>query len=117
QHHEIVRGRSENVANEGICRNERVALVFASFSLKKKKKSFPVKNCTYRQPKSQRTKKRSIITPPRLDKPDARTLPPKPKQLNSRFSFASFLLTQKKRRPAFHPSTRVEAGLLLLLFF
>ena len=28
QHHEIVRGRSENVAIEGICRNERVALVF-----------------------------------------------------------------------------------------
>ena len=48
QHHEIVRGRSENVANEGICRNERVALVFASFSLKKKKKSFPVSHCTKR---------------------------------------------------------------------
>ena len=28
QHHVIVRGRSENVAIEGICRNERVALVF-----------------------------------------------------------------------------------------
>ena len=42
QHHVIVRGRTENVAIEGICRNERVALVFASFSLKKKKKSFPV---------------------------------------------------------------------------
>jgi len=53
----IVRGRSENVANEGICWNERVALVFASFSLKKKKKSFPVKNCNYRHPKSQRTNK------------------------------------------------------------
>ena len=46
QHHEIVRGRTENVAIHGICRNERVALVFASFSLKKKKKSFPVKNRT-----------------------------------------------------------------------
>ncbi|MBP3541370.1 MAG: hypothetical protein J6K72_06105 [Clostridia bacterium] len=57
QHHEIVRGRPENVAIEGICRNERVALVFASFSLKKKKKSFFVKYCNYRQLKSQRTKK------------------------------------------------------------
>ena len=28
QHHVIVRGRTENVANKGICRNERVALVF-----------------------------------------------------------------------------------------
>ena len=28
QHHEIVRGRTEIRANEGICRNERVALVF-----------------------------------------------------------------------------------------
>ncbi|MBP3541350.1 MAG: hypothetical protein J6K72_06005, partial [Clostridia bacterium] len=28
QHHVIVRGRSETRAKEGICRNERVALVF-----------------------------------------------------------------------------------------
>jgi len=57
QHHVIVRGRTENVAIHGICRNERVALVFASFSLKKKKKSFSVSHRTKRQPKSQRTKK------------------------------------------------------------
>ena len=96
QHHVIVRGRSENVANEGICRNERVALVFASFSLKKKKKSFPVSYCTKRHPKSQRTKK-TQHNHPALSGQTRRT--PNPKQLNSRFSFASFLLTQKKRRP------------------
>ena len=113
QHHVIVRGRTENVANEGICRNERVALVFASFSLKKKKKSFPVKNRTYRQPKSQRTKKR-IISPPAPSEQTSRA--PKPKPLYNRFSFASFLLTQKKRRaPQPHPPTNKARGLPILV--
>ncbi|MBP3542557.1 MAG: hypothetical protein J6K72_12205 [Clostridia bacterium] len=88
QHHEIVRGRTENVAIHGICRNERVALVFASFSLKKKKKSFPVSHRTKRHPKSQRTKK---VT-------KKKTHFPYPPRVSCDFLLLLYLCTQKKRR-------------------
>ena len=109
QHHVIVRGRSETRAKEGICRNERVALVFASFSLKKKKKSFPVSYCTKRQLKSQRTQKASSLlahlSPKTYFLPPASSRKPSPHPTINNTSYLvqqskSVLYSSPKRRDA-----------------